>query len=148
MKNWIRTTLITLFSFSLLGGLLAGCSRDHHEQWSAEDIVKVRDKIAGKMDLDTAQTQKLGSLIDQLQVLRSDLKAPGNDPRAAFATLVSGDKFDRSGAQALLDEKTRVLQNDGPQVIVALADFYDSLNPDQQRKLRQKLERRKGWFGH
>lgn len=148
MKNWIRTTFITLFSFSLLSALLAGCSRDQHADWRAEDVARVRDKIASKMDLDKAQTEKLGALVDQLQLLHKDIKGNGKDPRAEFATLLSSDKFDRSGAQALLDEKTRAMQKDGPQVIVALADFYDSLNPDQQRKVRQKLERRKGWFGY
>jgi Spy/CpxP family protein refolding chaperone len=148
MKNWLRTTLVTLFGFSLLSGLLAGCSRDHHADWSAQDVAKVRDRIAGKMDLDAAQTQKLDALIAQLQVLRSDIKGTSNDPRAGFATLITGDTFDRNGAQKLLDEKTSALQQDGPQVITALADFYDSLNPDQQRKLRQKLERHKSWFGH
>jgi len=76
MKNWLRTTLVTLFGFSLLSGLLAGCSRDHHADWSADDVAKVRDRIAGKMDLDAAQTQKLDALIAQLQVLRSEGSIP------------------------------------------------------------------------
>lgn len=148
MKNWIRTTLITLFSFSLLTGALAGCSREHHANWNAEDSARVQDKIAEKLDLDATQKQKLTVLGDQLLALRKGVKGDSQDPRTEFSTLISGATFDRSGAQTLLDEKTKALQSEGPQVITAMADFYDSLNPEQQSEIREKLQRRKGWFGH
>jgi Spy/CpxP family protein refolding chaperone len=31
-------------------------------------------------------------------------------------------------------------------VIAALADFYDSLNPEQQQKVRDRMAQRKGWW--
>ena len=60
--------------------------------------------------------------------------------------IVAGAKFDRARAQTLLDEKTRAVQANSPEVISALADFYDSLNPDQQQKVREMMQRRKGWM--
>jgi hypothetical protein len=39
-----------------------------------------------------------------------------------------------------------MLQNKSPEVIAALADFYDSLNPAQQQKVRDFMEHRGGWF--
>ena len=48
--------------------------------------------------------------------------------------------------QTLLEQKTQVVQGNGPKMIAALADFYDSLNPEQQKQVRDRMERRKGWF--
>jgi len=59
---------------------------------------------------------------------------------------VAGEKFDRARALGLLDEKTRAVQANSPEVITALADFYDSLNPAQQTEVRERLAKRKGWF--
>ena len=69
------------------------------------------------------------------------------NPRAEFSALVAGEKFDRARALNLLDEKTRVVQVSSPEVINALADFYDSLNPTQQAEVREFMDKRRGWFG-
>lgn len=146
MHKWIKKTLIVVFGFSLLTGALSACSRGHHADWSAEDAAAMRNKVADKLDLDTAQRQKLGVLSDQLLALRSDLKGEASDPRSGLASLFGSNKFERDRAQSLLEQKTTVMQKDGPEVITALADFYDSLSPEQQQQIRDKLERRKGWF--
>ena len=146
MKNWIKKTLITVLSLTLFTALLAGCSRQHHSDWSAEDTARMRDKVAEKLDLSTPQRQKLTVLVDQLLVVRKGVRGESADPRSEFSTLISGDTFDRTKAQGMLDEKTRALQADGPATITALADFYDSLDPQQQAKVREKLEPRHGWF--
>jgi protein CpxP len=33
-----------------------------------------------------------------------------------------------------------------PEVINAMADFYDSLNPTQQAEVRERMGKRRGWF--
>jgi periplasmic protein CpxP/Spy len=32
-------------------------------------------------------------------------------------------------------------------MIAAMADFYDSLNPAQQKQVRERMEHRGGWWG-
>ena len=154
MKPWIKKSLIGLASVTvLLGGLTACGSRGHHgEGWSAERVSEVRgkvvDKISGKLDLDEAQKQKLATLADQIIASRTAFRGDGADPRSEFKALIAGEKFDRSAAQALLDQKTQAIQGNAPQTINALADFYDSLNPEQQKQVRERLEKRgHGWWG-
>lgn len=48
---------------------------------------------------------------------------------------MAGDKFDRAGAQALLSKTASAIETRSPEVIAALADFYDSLDPQQQAKV-------------
>lgn len=154
MKPWIKKSLIGLASVTvLLGGLTACGSRGHHgEGWSAERVSEVRgkvvDKISGKLDLDEAQKQKLATLADQIIASRTAFRGDSADPRSEFNALIAGEKFDRSAAQALLDQKTQAIQGNAPQTINALADFYDSLNPEQQKQVRERLEKRgHGWWG-
>lgn len=153
MKPWIKKSLIGLTSVTvLLGGLTACGSRGHHgEGWSAERVSEVRgkvvEKISGKLELDVAQKQKLGTLADQIIASRTAFRGESADPRTELKTLIAGEKFDRTAAQTLLDQKTQAIQGNAPQTINALADFYDSLNPEQQKQVREKLERRRGWWG-
>ena len=154
MKSWIKKSLIGLASVTvLLGGLTACGGRGHHgEGWSAERVSEVRakvvDKISGKLSLDQAQKQKLGVLADQIIASRSAFRGDTADPRADFKALIAGEKFDRAAAQTMLEKKTEAIQGNAPQTINALADFYDSLNPEQQKQVREKLEKRgRGWWG-
>lgn len=153
MKPWIKRTLIGLTSVTVvLGGLTACGSRgDHARGWSDERITEVRgkaiEKISGKLDLNAEQKAKLGVLADQMIASRKAFRGD-SDPRTDLQALVAGDKFDRSKAQQMLDQKLQAAQGNGPQMLSAFGDFYDSLNPEQQKQVREKLERRgHGWWG-
>lgn len=153
MKPWIKKSLIGLASATvLLGGLTACGGRGHGgEGWSAGKVSEARgkvvNKISGKLDLNEAQKQKLGVLADQIIASRSAFRGESADPRADLKAMIAGEKFDRSAAQKMLEKKTQAIQGSAPQTINALADFYDSLNAEQQKRVREKLEGRgSGWW--
>lgn len=154
MKPWIKRTLVGLFGASIMVGGLTACSSGAHRhgpmspEKMAEVRAKVVDRVSSKLDLNDAQKQKLNVLADKMQAQRSAFMGQAADPRAEVQAIVAGDKFDRARAQSLLDEKTRAIQASSPEVITALADFYDSLNPGQQQKVRDLMQRRKGWMAH
>jgi protein CpxP len=150
MKTWMKRTLIgALGAATLAGGLTACGSRGEHHRggWSEERIVEMRgkaiEKVGRKLELDAA----LGVLADALLAQRDALKGDGASPRAEMQALIAGERFDRSGAQALLERKVQGVQANGPRVITAMADFYDSLTPAQQSQVRERLEHRRGWWG-
>lgn len=153
MKPWIKKTLMGLFGASIAVGGLTACSSSHHHRgpMSAEKVSEVRGKVvervSSKLDLNDAQKQKLNVLADKMEAQRTAFMGKATDPRAEMQAIVSGDKFDRARAQTLLEEKTRAVQTNSPEVINALADFYDSLNSEQQQKVRDVMQRRKGWMG-
>ena len=157
MKRWLKRTLVGLFGASVLFGSLAACSHDGHHRhgWnsmSEEDVAKVKtrviDKAASRLDLDEAQKAKLGVVADKLREQRNALVA-GGDPREQLRGIVAGPQFDRTKAQALIEGKTGSIQTKSPEVVAALADFYDSLRPEQQAKVRDMMarweSRRHGW---
>lgn len=154
MKPWIRRTILSLFGATIVLGSLSACGHRHDGhgwQMSAEDQAKFRgkmiDRVSGKLDLNEDQKKRLGVLADKLAEQRVALMGKTTDPRAEMQALVAGDKFDKARAQALVSEKTAALNTKSPEVVAAMADFYDSLKPEQQAKVRDYMQhRRHGWF--
>lgn len=153
MKRWLKRTLIGVFGASVLFGSLAACSHQRHgygwHSMSAEDAAKARERlierVASRLELDEAQKAKLGVVADQLRAGREALRG-GTDPRADVQSLVAGATFDRVKAKALIDAKTSAVQSRSPELIAAFGDFYDSLKPEQQQKVRDFMQRgRHGW---
>ena len=156
MRTWLKRTLIGIVGATALFGALGACSHHgaHRHGWSAmsdEDAAKMKAKLvetAGrKLDLDEAQKGKLGTLADKLREQRNAFVGDTRDPRAELNALVAGSTFDRNKAQALIQAKTGAVQSKSPEVVGALADFYDSLKPEQQAKVREYLASRgrHGW---
>jgi protein CpxP len=150
MKPWIKRSLMAFTGVAIAVGSLSACGHRERAPMSAEKIAEVRGKVVErvtrKLDLNAEQQQKLNVLADKVQAQRTALIGQTPNPRGEMQALVAGEKFDRARALNLLDEKTRVVQVSSPEVINALADFYDSLNATQQAEVRERLQKRKGWF--
>jgi protein CpxP len=149
MKTWIRRVLVGGVAVGVtLGGLTACGTRGymgHGEgRWSESRVVEMRGKaverITRELELDAAQRTKLEALADEMLAARKAMRGNSADPRAEMAALVAGERFDRQRANALLAEKTQAAQGAGPKVIAAMGDFYDSLNPAQQAKVRERMQ--------
>lgn len=152
MKPWIRKTLMGSFGVAIALGGLTACSSGHHHRggMSAERMAEVRSKVvervSDKLELNDAQKQKLNVLADKLEAQRAAFVGNTPDPRTEMQTIVAGPRFDRERAQTLLNAKTQAVQAHSPEVLGAMADFYDALNPEQQQKVRDFMQRRKGWM--
>ncbi len=149
MNSWFKRTLIGLFGGALIAGSLAGCAGQRHG-WGSGDSAEFRarmvERVGSRLDLDAAQKQKLDVLAQKLQGQRVAMQGSG-DPRAQFRALFAGGKLDQAGAARLVEEKTAAVRAGSPEVIAAAADFFDNLNPAQQQKVREFMERGRRW-GH
>lgn len=149
----LKRTLLGALTATVLVGGLAACAGSRHEvgaSMNAEQYAQKRDKMvdkaASKLDLNEDQKKRLSVLGDKLFEQRTALIGQTKNPRAELQALMAGEKFDAVRAQALINEKTTALQAKSPEVIAALADFYNSLNPVQQQKVRDYMEGRGHWF--
>jgi Spy/CpxP family protein refolding chaperone len=158
MKRWIKRTLIGIFGASVVLGGMAACSHHRYAShgWHAMNEAdaaamqaKVVERIGSRLDLDEAQKAKLAILADKLHEQRKALLGNTPDPRAELAALTAGPSFDRARAKALIEAKTGAITTKSPEVIAALGDFYDSLKPEQQAKVREFMAKRghHGWRG-
>ncbi len=153
MRSWLKRTLIGAFGASLLFAGLFGCANHHPgARWSDADIGKLRERLIDKagreLSLDEAQKARLGALADAVQAQRLALIGqPGAEPRAELQAMLSGSQFDRGRAQSLVDSKTGAVRDKSPAVVNAMAEFFDSLQPAQQQKLRDLVARGGHGFG-
>jgi len=150
MRSWFRRSLFGVAGLALVAASVGGCAYQREGGWHAnpaEFRAKMVERVSSKLELDAAQKQKLSVLAEKLQAQREAMRA-GNDPRAQFRQLFAGDKLDQAGAQRLIDEKTAAVKTGSPEVIVAAADFFDNLRPDQQQKVRDFMDRRGRWGRH
>ena len=152
-RRTIKRTLLGIFGATVLVGGLAACGHHRHDYgsaMSAEKYAQTRDKMvdraASRLDLTADQKARLAALGDKLYEQRTALMGQTKDPRAELKALIAGEKFDVTHAQALVSDKTSVIQAKSPEVIAAFATFYDSLNATQQQKVRDFMEGRHGWF--
>lgn len=151
MKTWIKRTLIGVVAVAAVGGSLTAWAYNHspyRHGWHAmseQDAAAVRerviDSVAERLDLDAAQKAKLAPLADALREQRLALLARGTHPRTEIEPLIAGNTFDRVAAQRLLQAKLAAVNAKSPAVMATFGDFYDSLRPDQQAKLRNALNR-------
>ncbi|MGO4327596.1 Spy/CpxP family protein refolding chaperone [Cupriavidus sp. 2TAF22] len=157
MRPWIKRTLFGMFGAGIALGGLSACGSYHHGgpggRMSPEEVAQMREKmierVSKKLDLNAEQKQRLAVLADKLREQRAALTGNAADPRAEVQALVAGDRFDRARAQTLVSEKTAAINTKSPEVIAAMADFYDSLNATQQQQVREFLQKRRGgWRGH
>lgn len=152
MKPW--KTLVGVIGAVVALGAFSGCSsyRGHQAGWNATPEQQARhrehvvDRVASRLDLNEAQKAKLSEFLAKMQAERAAMAAAQPDPRAQMLALVSSDKFDRGGAQALMTKTAAALETRSPQLIAALADFYDSLDANQQARVRDYLQQRRGWW--
>ena len=153
MKPWIKRTLFGLFGASILVGSLSACGHRQHDrgqmsQMSAEDSAKWRERLIERatkeLQLDATQQQRLGVLFDKMREQRNALVGSTTNPRAEMGALIAGATFDKARAQTLIEQKTGAVREKSPEVIAATAEFFDTLKPEQQQKVREFLSKRHG----
>jgi Spy/CpxP family protein refolding chaperone len=146
MNTWLKRTLIGAATVAALAGGVAAYSQGEHH-WhggpSADDIAMhqaaMLEHIGKALELDATQQAKLQALGNQIHASHDKLAGAAGSTHDRFAALVAGATFDRAGAQALVNEKIAAVQAGAPALINAAGDFYDSLRPDQQQKMRDLM---------
>lgn len=134
-------------ALALLGSL-AACGGHRDGGWSNERMEAMKgravERVGKKLELDAAQKTKLDALAMAVMAQREALRksGTGGDLRSAARAVIAGDKFDRTAARQLLDQKTGAVQAQAPQVLDAMAQFFDSLQPAQQAQVRAMLDQR------
>jgi Spy/CpxP family protein refolding chaperone len=147
MKTWLKRTLIGAATVAALAGGVAAYSQGethwHGGPPSAEDMATheaaMLAHVGKTLDLDAAQQAKLQTLATQLHAQHDKIAGPGSSMHDRMKALIAGTTFDRAGAQALVDEKINAVRANAPALIAAAGDFYDSLRPDQQQKMRDLM---------
>ena len=129
----------------ILGGIAAlglaavGCGRCHGDklEYYSGKIVK---RLASKLDLDEAQKGKLEAVRATILAKHSEMKGKGADDLAGVLTLIRAEKLDKAKVNQMIDEHQKTRQEVKDKLIDQVADFHDSLKPEQREKLAKLVE--------
>jgi len=137
----------TRYIVAILGAVgiavaVAACGHHAREHESGEYAVRHIEKLGKELNLNEAQTAKLNAVTATLRKGRETMRAKHDETRKAALALLDQPKFDQQRALGLVQQATRDINEHAPEVIAVVGDFYDSLTPVQQQKLRTELKER------
>ena len=115
-----------------------------HHGHEGSHLEHIADRIAGRLDLDEGQQDKLADLLEAVWAQRAAVKSP--DLVGELASVIQGERLDRDAARALADQRIAALQAGVTPVVDALGTFYDALDAEQQQAVGFML-RMRGRFG-
>jgi uncharacterized membrane protein len=98
------------------------------------------ERLESKLQLNTEQTAKLQTLVDELLAVRSDFTQDREAKKDQLLALVSADTLDQQTLLDMVTEKTSSVDQQAPVIIAAIAEFSDSLDAQQRAELVEMLE--------
>lgn len=104
----------------------------------AEHITK---SITKKLGLNETQQAKLNSLKEEILSSRQAMKTNREAGFSTLRELLSQPHFDQERANTALDNHLQTISSRTPDVISAVGNFWDSLNPEQQATVKAKMEK-------
>lgn len=135
MLNLKRSSLVAVVVTSI--GALSACgywqrSPEKRADWMVKEITE-------ELSLNETQQAKLNIVKQELLTVRSEFKESHEATHDKIKQTMAGSTLDREALQALVSEKTRYVDETSAKLIGAIGDFYDSLNAEQQAKVRDHL---------
>ena len=134
----MKTTAIVislLVASVLFMGAFSGCGYSPEER--ADFMV---NKIKNKLSLNGGQVERLEIVKNEILTFRQEMKADRNKIQVVISEMINQPKLDQERILSVVREKTQKINEKAPQMMVALAGFYDSLTPEQQKIIKEKVE--------
>ena len=145
-------TSTKLISSILVGiGLIGSAAAFHKPRWcshgpghwqSEHRAEEIAERVSERLELNEAQTTKLNRLKDQLLALREGFREDRERNRAQLMDMISAPELDQQRALDMVRQRVSSMEQKAPEVIAAIADFHDNLDPEQKQKVREFLENR------
>jgi len=118
-----------------------------HGDWgmSADEKVEfVSERITRKLDLDATQRQKFIELAELVAATLQQVRPTAEQRFGEISALLQEPSLDQARALELIQQRTRLVNEQAPLLIAALANFLDSLNAGQKQQLQELLQHRHG----
>jgi Spy/CpxP family protein refolding chaperone len=136
-----RTKYLLLVSIVIAFAAAAGCGyafRSNPQKFAALYV----ENVAKELALNETQTAKLVALKDVVLIARETLRTGREQKQVALLALLDKPAIDRQHAQGLWRQSMRDFDDQATALIATFSDFYDSLTPAQQQKVREAIRGR------
>lgn len=121
-----------------------GSYKEHrmgHKGMMGERMVK---KMTRKLDLTEDQQANLQALVDQMKAKREAKREDRGEKKAEMLTLLDGATLDQAKMVDSINARIAERQEGVKDMVAAVAQFTDSLTPEQRATLKEHLEKRGG----
>ena len=146
MKNRTRYIVAILGAVGIAVAV-AGCGHGYRHHEPGDYAVRHIERFGKELNLNEAQTAKLNAVTETLRKGRDTMRAKHDEKQKEVLALLDQPKLDRQRALGLVQQTTRDINDHAPEMIAAMGDFYDSLTPTQQQKLREEVKERMAYGG-
>lgn len=134
--------IVAILSAVGIAVAVAACGYQSRHHGQGDYAVRHIEKLGKELDLNEAQTAKLNAVTETLRKNRETLRGKHDEARKTALALLDQPKLDRQRALGLVQQVTRDMNDLAPETIAVMGEFYDSLTPPQQQKLRSELKER------
>ena len=121
----------------LVGALAHTWAGDRSHWQNGHRMNYMVEHVGNNLDLDDGQRAQLESLSNTLMDTKRAMHN-GNE-HALFLASIEGVTLNQFELNALITNKLDMARAQTPQIIASLAEFYDSLTPEQQQQVRERL---------
>jgi len=133
-------SIISLFIVSAIA--FTGCGHWYKHKSPEKKAEWIVSEIQEELELNDAQTVKLDELKDVMLSIRKELKESHKQHHDELTLLIDQTTLDQEKLQTMVNSKLEFVGSKSPQVIGAIAGFYDSLTPEQQQEIREKWQKK------
>ncbi|MGH1439121.1 MAG: Spy/CpxP family protein refolding chaperone [Cellvibrionaceae bacterium] len=112
----------------------------HHDPTKRAD--RIAEKMTKKLSLNVEQQDKLTIAKDAALHLHQKMHQDRQTLEEDILSLVSSETLDEALILEHINAKTDAIKAQAPEMVAALAGFYNSLDAKQQEKVRAKVERK------
>ena len=149
-----RIAAVSIVSVALLGaGSVAVFADGGWKKGEGCHGDNMSKKMSKKLDLNDEQLAQFEGLMGEFKDFRQSMFEDKNQTKADINALLSAPKFDREKALTLMMERAKnkvvTVEKEAPDLVNAMAEFSDSLNPEQKEKFSKMVEKKMshGWSG-
>ena len=142
LKKGLHLSLIVVLLIGIVG--FAGCRR-HSPDQKAEFMV---DYVSETLDLSESQRAHLDLIKEEMREKAMEMRADKKTMHTELVAQLKSEKIDKDSLKAMVNDhkiKMEALIDHG---IERLAEFHETLTPEQREKLVAKVESFKKWHGH
>lgn len=141
---------LILISILAIGGLvLGGCAHRYKDPEKRAEYFS--NKISKKLELSAEQKTKLDAVTREFLATRKEMKNKKEVTRKTLGDLLNQPKLDQDKVMSVYKDHVNSMNTHAPRIVAALGGFWDSLTPEQQTKIREKMEKHfkhRGRWGH
>jgi len=144
MKKTTKIVVTTVLALGVTGAVFAFGANHFANRSIQEKAEMFSDYLDGKLDLTDTQEVKLDQLVIRVSELMQKAHSERESHQQRLNEIITEQPLDQSLILQKLSRKTEMINSNAPEVVALLAEFVDSLNPDQKQELKEMIDHKKG----